>query len=124
MAPITPLDGIAEILRKRVAGEATAKGKRPGSSTQTGATGAVTRLPIETLRRRLASSVAKINANEPGSGEQLTRLFVESVLAWQFGEELLSDPGFTELISEVQTTLESEPGFISALLKEIGRDIG
>ena len=120
MDPINPLDGLAEILRQRMASEA-AKGKRPGKTENTTRAGtAARRAPAESLRQRLETAVEAIDPDDPRRTKKALRLFVENVLAWQFGESLLNDPGFAELADEVQATLESEPGFVEKLLGTIG----
>jgi hypothetical protein len=119
MDPINPLDGLAELLRKRVASDAAAKGKRLGKTDASSAPSDVQRPSAESLRRRLEVAIEAIDPDDPARPKKAARLFVESVLAWQFGEALLNDPGFTDLADEVQATLESEPGFVDKLLAAI-----
>lgn len=119
MASINPLDGLAEILRRRVASEATAKGRKLGNTKSTAGGAPVQRPPVEALKRRLGEAVDTIDPTDPDRPRKVVRLFVEGVLAWQFGDALLTDPGFAELAKEVQTTLEREPAFVAQLLAAI-----
>ena len=36
-------------------------------------------------------------------------MFVEIVITWEFGEQLLQDPQFTELTKDVVKTMEQDP---------------
>jgi hypothetical protein len=119
MNPINPLDGLAELLRKRIASEGAGKGKRLGKSETADAARDAQRPSPETLRRRLETLIEAIDPDDPARAKKVARLFVENVLAWQFGEALINDPGFADLADEVQATLESEPGFVDKLLAVI-----
>lgn len=115
MNPINPLGRLADILRKRVSNEPAIKGKATEQQT-TKAPASAARAAPEELRRRIAQSIAAIDNNDPMRGNKATRIFVEQVLTWQFGDSILNDPGFTRLVEEVQQTLEQDPGFHDALL--------
>jgi hypothetical protein len=115
MNPINPLGRLAEILRKRVSNEPSIKGKVTEQQVTKASDGSLRAAPDE-LRRRISRSIAAIDINDPMRGNKATRIFVEQVLTWQFGDNLLNDPGFTRLVEEVQQTLEQDPGFHDALL--------
>lgn len=118
MDPINPLAGLAEILRKRMSLEAVGKGK-PLAKTNSGAATTAGRPSTETLRRRWQNSVAAIDPLDPDRPAKATRLFVESVLTWQFGEALLNDPRFNDLADEVQAVLESDPKLVATLMASL-----
>jgi hypothetical protein len=119
MDPVNPLDGLAAILRKRIASEATTKGKRAGQSAATNASAASQRPAPEVLKRKLQLSIESVALDDPARNKKVVRLFVESVLTWQFGESLLNAPGFAELADEVQATLESDEQFLGKLLASL-----
>ena len=51
-------------------------------------------------------------------------MFLESVLSWQFGDELLLDRGFEEMIAGVQEALQSHPRLeqrLAQLLRDLAR---
>lgn len=120
MDPINRLNGIAELLRKRIAGDATAKGKAfaakeaPASARQTGPAIA------EALRQRIGLAIEGIAEDDPARRRKAMRLFVENVLTWQFGDALLNDPAFASLADDVQRTLEQEPGLVDELMAVVG----
>ena len=121
MDPINPLSGLAEILRKRMSVEAAGKGGQYAKASASAGTAGV-RPSAESLRKRLQGAVAAIDPNDPNKRSKATRLFVESVLTWQFGEALLNDPRFNDLADEVQTVLESEPRLVDTLMSSVSAD--
>jgi hypothetical protein len=116
MSSINPLDGLAEILRRRIASEAVAKGRKLGGAKEAGGAVNAQRASPEALKQRLAEGIEGIALDDPERKKKALRVFVEGVLAWQFGDALLNDRRFAELVSEVQATLEMEPGFVEQLL--------
>lgn len=119
MSSINPLDGLAEILRRRIANEAAAKGRKLGGTKETGGAAAAQRPSPEALKQRLAEGIESIALDDPERRKKALRVFVEGVLAWQFGDALLNDPRFAELAAEVQATLEKEPQFVEHLLETL-----
>lgn len=115
MDPINSLNKLTEILRKRVAAEATEKrkGVAPGRGAEN--TASTRRASTAALREQIAHSIRAIDPDDPSRAAKTMHVFVESVLSWQFGAELLSDPGFSDLVGDVQRTLESDPEFFKAL---------
>lgn len=117
MDPINPLNSLTELLRKRIAAEAS--GKRSGLTSskakETGKGAQVQRASVEALREQLTRSIQAIDADDPAKSSKTMRVFVESVLAWQFGAAVLPDPRFADLVADVQATLESDPGVSEAL---------
>ena len=116
MNPINSLGRLAEILRKRVSSEPAIKGKATGQQITKLSDNSISRVAPEELRRRIAQSIEALDINDPMRGDKAARIFVEQVLIWQFGDNLLNDPGFARLAGDVQQTLEQDPGFHDALL--------
>ena len=122
MDPINPFDGLAELLRRRVANEGSVKGKAPGAKDVARTHASEQRTSPEALRRKIEHAIEGIDPDDPARGKKAARLFVENVLTWQFGEALINDPGFAALVEEVQTTLELAPGFGETLLGFVLRE--
>lgn len=114
MNPINPLGRLAEILRKRVSNEPAIKGKATKQQVTKSSVSTLRAAPGE-LQKRISQSIAAIDINDPMRGNKATRIFVEQVLTWQFGDNMLNDPGFARLVEDVQQTLEQDPGFHDAL---------
>ena len=51
----------------------------------------------------------QIGADDPQRGRKAFRVFLEAVLLSHFGEALVADPKFFQLVDEVQGSLEADP---------------
>lgn len=123
MDPINRLNSLTELIRKRVASEAAAKreGRPPLQQRNAAQTGGPERADIAALRNRISDTVRAINPDDPGRNQKAMQAFVENVLAWQFGDNILNDPGFTNLVAEVQAMLEKDSataGVFEAMMTE------
>jgi len=63
---------------------------------------------IGDLKSQIAARLSTLKPEERAS-PQAARIFVESALAWEFGDEILTDPKFAKLASEVQQAIEGSP---------------
>ena len=61
------------------------------------------------LDQLISQRMAAIPADDPDRRRKAFRLFLESVLLNELGENLLNDPGFAQLIDTVQLQMESMP---------------
>ncbi|MBI2308395.1 MAG: hypothetical protein HYU78_13915 [Rhodocyclales bacterium] len=123
MDPINSLNKLTEILRKRVAAEAAEKRKGAANSREAATTASARRADTEALREQIACSIRAIDPDDPARVGKTVRVFVESVLSWQFGAGLLSDPGFADLVNDVQSALESDPEFFAALERAMSETV-
>lgn len=120
MDSIKGLDGISELLRRRIAGDVSVRSrtsKTLGRAFESACSEGSQKQSVEALRERVASSLDAISFDDPARHRKITRLFVENVLTWQFGGELITDPGFTALVDEVQVMLENEPSVVEQLIE-------
>jgi hypothetical protein len=58
---------------------------------------------------RLARAVAGIGADDPKREQQVLRVFLETALIDEWGESLLLDPEFPQLVDRVQTEMQDHP---------------
>lgn len=79
---------------------------RPAKSEKS----AAPRYARENLGRLIELRVKTINRDDPQAGRKAFRVFLEAVLLSQFGEALINDPDFYQMVDEVQLALDSEPG--------------
>lgn len=96
---------------------ATASEKAPNTSAHR----EISRTDIEGLRGRITARLGALPADERGSS-RAARIFVESVLVWEFGDEVLHDPTFSDLLAQVQDSLTGDPELsrrFIALLNEL-----
>lgn len=116
MDPISPLNGLTELLRKRITAEASGKRGGPSSrSKEAGAGRLEHKADVEALREQVIRSMQAIDPADSTRSTKTMRVFVESVLVWQFGTGVLSDPTFANLVSDVQAALESDSTVSEAL---------
>lgn len=123
MDSIKPLDHLAEILRRRVASEASSRLRDSGGLASDRQSTSLERCSPEALRDQIAQSLKNIDRNDPEYSEKTMGVFVESVLAWQFGSSLLSDPEFQNLVEQTRDAMCREVGVVSAFRKVFGEQL-
>jgi hypothetical protein len=122
MDPVNRLDQIMQVIGRQLSERA--------SRLEAGSKSLPTSLPARAARRptvtALKSTVQKrlrnIDPDDPRRADKARRIFLESVLAWQFGNELLLERGFEEIVSGVQEALRAHPqadARLSQLLAEL-----
>lgn len=121
MDPINPLNQLAETLRKRIAAEAGEQGRRYSKSLTAGQASSSGRVSVEALREHIARSIKSIDPDDPMRSSKSMTVFVESVLAWQFGAGALSDPAFHQMVEDIQAAMQKEPTAVDALAALIDR---
>ena len=68
------------------------------------------------LERTLASRLSRLDRTRPGAEQEAIAIFIETVLAHEFGAALLEQPSGRELLSQVQDAMLSAPEVRAALL--------
>ncbi|MCB5191895.1 hypothetical protein LG198_14270 [Methylobacillus arboreus] len=119
MDPLSPLDGIAELIRRKVAAESLNKGQFQalGKAGQSQAKTTQSDKPnADAIKHKVVTQIKGISGDDPKRSHKAVTLFVENILAWQFGDELRNDPGFSELVENVVEVLEKEPAIVQQLI--------
>jgi hypothetical protein len=109
-----PLGRSIEVLRRQIAEHARQleAGSRIGTSSSSGTPSRAAtpaRPDIEELRRRIAERMKAIDPQNGNANRRRKRVFLESALAWEFGEDALKDPSFQELVDRLEDALASHP---------------
>jgi hypothetical protein len=78
-----------------------------------------TRYAPEQLTALIEQRVRQIGADDPQRGRKAFRVFLEAVLLSHFGEALVADPKFFQVVDEVQGGLEAD----AACAQLVGRAI-
>lgn len=122
MARIDGADGVqalAAVIRRQV--ESLARPVVTGASIEradeSGKTLARRRAKTGDLASVVARRVRALDPTDPDAGRQAFRIFLESVLLAEFGEHLMNDPAFHQLVDDVQEQMEAHPA-----LKEMMTD--
>lgn len=76
-------------------------GKSPGVSSGT--------YSAQNLESLIGLRIKSINRDDPDRGRKAFRIFLEAILLSHFGENLLNDPGFYQLVDDVQLSMERDP---------------
>lgn len=105
-APIQNVSQLVAILQAQLAAKtANAATLRRSSAKDSGKTPSQ-QPQLESL---IARRVASIDVNDPQRGRKAFRVFLESVLLAQFGEQLINDAQFYQMVEQVHTTMEADP---------------
>lgn len=126
MDPINRLSRLMETLRQRMAESSKQlDASRPSAApARNDARTAVQRRSVEQLRLHIGDRIRALDPNNAEHERQARRAFLESILAWEFGDDLLLDTQFTRLIDGIQSAFESDPEVnkeLSSLLSELSR---
>jgi hypothetical protein len=65
--------------------------------------------PRQDLAALIALRVQAIDRDDPQRGRKAFRVFLEAVLLSQFGEQLINDPQFHQLVDGIQAALDADP---------------
>lgn len=69
----------------------------------------------------IAERVRALDPADPERGRKAFRIFLESVLLAELGEELINDHGFYQLVDQVQRAMEDSPQIAAAMSKAVAR---
>lgn len=61
------------------------------------------------LESLIVQRIQGIEHDDPHRGRKAFRVFLESVLLSHFGEHLINDPKFYQLIDDIQMSMEADP---------------
>lgn len=108
MDAISRLNRLMETLRQQLAG-ATKRTSPTSGHAPTHGPQPVQRPTVEQLRARIHERILALGPDDPERRRKAQRLFLEAVIAWEFGEQLLMDSELNRLIDRLEATFASEP---------------
>lgn len=68
---------------------------------------------------QISQRVKALDPDDPKRGKKAFRIFLESVLLTELGENLINDPGFYQMVDEVQSSMEQDPQIAEAIGKAV-----
>lgn len=77
---------------------------------------------ITQLEQRIIERIKAVNDNDKNPKHKAIYILIESILAWEFGEHMLKDSGFSEIITQVNNAIESDTSLnekINQLINEM-----
>lgn len=118
MDPLSSLDSIAELIRRR-ASEATSNSLDKSHSDKLSQARqkhlVAKEKTAESVKFKIINAIRAISDQDEKKNQKLVGIFVKNVLLWQFGDELINEPNFISLVDEVSSTLLKEPLVINQL---------
>ena len=108
MDPINNLNPALEALRRQLA-ENIDRLRRSGKLAAGTRAAQAERPGVEGLEAALRRRISALDRASPEGKRRATRIFVEAVLAAEFGEAVLADPGLGEMLGEISASLLADP---------------
>lgn len=121
MEPINSLDSLAEIIRRRANSELSAKPNSSSAINQSDikrqAHILAKQQTVESVKLKIVEAIKLIDKNDKNRNKKSINIFVENILLWQFGEELINDSAFSQLVDEVGEALFNEADMMELLFQ-------
>ena len=124
MDPVGRLDQVLRLIGRQMAERASRLESGTVASYRAAATPPSRRASLGALKEKVRGRLRGLDPDDPGRQQKARRVFLESVLSWQFGDELLLDRGFEEMIAGVQEALQAHPRLeqrLAQLLSDLAR---
>jgi hypothetical protein len=121
MDPINRLDQVMQIIGQQMS-ERAARLEAGVKHAPSNPAARARRPSLTALKTKVRERLESLEPDDPRRGEKARRIFLESVLAWQFGNELLLDRGFEDIVTGVQEALRANPA-VDARLGRLLRDL-
>lgn len=111
MDAITRLNRLMDTLRQQLAGSTkrTDAATRQSTAGEVQSHGRTEGRNIQELRARIEARMHALEAGTPDRNRRARRIFFESVITWEFGDELLLDSQFLRMIDDIEKTVEADP---------------
>lgn len=110
MTPVDPSAQLAALIRSQVASLKKAA-PRPKSNEKSPAK----RNEDRDIASLVARRVSTIDADDPQRERKAFKVFLESVLIAELGDELVNDPAFYAMVEEVQQQMEADPELAASM---------
>lgn len=118
MDPLNSLENIAELIRRRASASNKLGGEYTDKLGKARQKHALTKQhTAESVKLKIVKAIKAIDINDVRRNQKSMSIFVESVLLWQFGDELINDPNFINLVDEVGSALLKESSILNQLNK-------
>lgn len=108
MDPINNVSQLVETLRKQLVESQNRTAPSSKAPSKLGPTAASGRPDIGEVQQKIREKLRRIDSNDLKAEQKSIRIFLESVLLWEFGERLMDDPKFYALLDDVQHSMESD----------------
>ena len=109
MDKINGLNNIVALLRKQIRNPEKKQSKSVDNRSKTDETDstATSSLELIELEQRLLDRIKVVDPVDPDRDKKTIYIFVQTILIWELGENLLKDPNFHELVEKVSELIHS-----------------
>lgn len=115
-ASIGGVSQLVSVIRSELT--ARPQGARAGARAAAGKEGG--RYADQNLTALIGVRVRQIGRDDPQRGRKAFRVFLEAVLLSHFGEQMLADPKFYQMLDDVQLTMEGDAACAAMIADAIG----
>lgn len=124
MDKINGLNNIVALLRKQIRNPEKNQSKSVDSRSKTDDTeiSATSTLELKELEKRLLDRIKVVDPDDPDRDKKTIYIFVQTILTWELGENLLKDPNFYELVEKVSELIHSNAGLKNSLNKYLAKN--
>lgn len=112
MSGLDPTSQLAALIRVQVASLRRRHTVKSGAGSRQPVVGSAGGTPD--LASLVAQRIRSIAADDPAREKKAFRIFLETVLLSELGQELLGDPAFSIMVDHVQAQMESDPDLAKA----------
>jgi hypothetical protein len=117
--PVNSLSQVLSVLRRQMSERASKLGNRSALSQPQSAESAATADALLEVQRKIQERIRALDPDDERRQSKAVRLFLEGVFSHEFGDSMLTDPAFYNLIDEVQTAMESDSAIDQALRRMV-----
>jgi hypothetical protein len=122
MDPVNRIDQVMQLISRQMSERAARLESGGKLATAAAPVRSARRPALTALRAKVRERLGSLDPDDPRRPDKAQRIFLESVLAWQFGNQLLLDRGFEDIIAGVQEALRANPK-VEARLGELLREL-
>ena len=122
MDSVNRLDQILQVIGRQMSERVSRLETGAKAATSAPTARAARRPSLAALKSKVQERLRALDPDDGRRSGQARRIFLESVLVWQFGDDLLLDRGFAEIVSGVQEALQAHPE-IDARFMQLLRDL-
>jgi len=106
MSKINGINGVIEVLRKKI-GTTSTNQSRSTSKSPDNTSGNLSTRPRNTdeLKKGISERIKDLKKDSSDFEQKATKIFLESVIAWELGEELVNDDKFDQMINDIYQSI-------------------
>jgi hypothetical protein len=106
-SPIGTVGQLVGTIQRKLSGRTEFTSQKP-SSTKSKSFGKSDANPQGNLEALIGQRIKAIDYNDTNRGRKAFRVFLESILLSHFGDQLMNDPQFYQLVDDIQISMESD----------------